>query len=467
MIKKTYIDIVGNGVIGMLSAILIKKNFPKLEVRLFGNKEQRFSASIAAGAMVAVYGEVEDNPNSNNNQKNMLEMSLKGSEGWLKFIKNFKLSKKIITAQNTCIYLKKNCSDFENKIFEIVKNISLEDKKSFFLKKEEIKKNFFSKQENIESVLKIKNEYSICTEYLFDVLKKLIQNLKILEINENLKKVVRDNNKIILISDKNKYFYSDKVVIAAGAHSSQLFNKQDRIMQTLQGVGSALIINNVKNIPKIFGKEVIRTVNRGGAQCGIHTVPRTNGKIYLGAGNYVIKSSQPFHRFETIKYLYETFDNELLGREISYKLTGSFVLGSRPRSLDGFPMIGTMQNDNRIFFATGTNRLGLTWAPKIVEEIINWINEKNISMTLKDWSPDRKLIKFGSKKECIEYFVASRLANRVEHNLMDSNDYKSYKTNRDQILKYSKITLKKVNKKLNIINKNYSINPDNWNALVT
>jgi len=42
---------------------------------------------------------------------------------------------------------------------------------------------------------------------------------------------------------------------------------------------------------------------------------KNDGKLYLGAGNYITKSSKPYHRFETIKYLFNLFEEEMIGKE--------------------------------------------------------------------------------------------------------------------------------------------------------
>ena len=72
----------------------------------------------------------------------------------------------------------------------------------------------------------------------------------------------------------------------------------------LQGVGSAIILHEPKKLPKSFNRYVIRTVNRGGAQCGLHTVPRSNDTLYLGAGNYISPPGEKTHRLETIRIFY-------------------------------------------------------------------------------------------------------------------------------------------------------------------
>ena len=85
----------------------------------------------------------------------------------------------------------------------------------------------------------------------------------------------------------------------------------------LQGVGTAITINRSTEVEG-FANHVIRTVNRGGAQCGIHVVPRSDGVIYLGAGNYVSRPGPAPHRLDTITYLLATLEKDLSSRLDAY-----------------------------------------------------------------------------------------------------------------------------------------------------
>ena len=51
--------------------------------------------------------------------------------------------------------------------------------------------------------------------------------------------------------------------------------------------------------------------------------------------------------------------------------------------MDGFPCIGNHQIYQNIF-ATGTNRVGLTWAPEIVNQALKWLDGKKFQTILKD-----------------------------------------------------------------------------------
>ena len=139
------------------------------------------------------------------------------------------------------------------------------------------------------------------------------------------------------------------------------------------------------------------------------------------------------------------------------------ILGSRPRSIDGRPLIGKFKNFPNLLVATGTNRVGLTWAPAIAEYILSMLSLKEIKNEeiFEDWYPDRSLIMFGNIDSCIDYYVSSRLSNEKEHNLIElSSAEKDEKRIRD----YAEKLVKKVNTTLGI-EENESIHPDGWGTI--
>jgi hypothetical protein len=204
-------------------------------------------------------------------------------------------------------------------------------------------------------------------------------------------------------------------------------------------------------------------VNRGGAQCGIHLVPREDGKYYLGAGNYVSRIEEPKIRFDTIRYLLDTLSSDLIGKNLRYELTGSIKLGLRPRALDGFPMLGPISAAPSVFIASATNRAGLTWAPYIVEQIAKWVQDKPLDPLIKDWLPDRKPIPFGTVEEGINYFTASRVSNAIEHGLISSSEIES---KREEFKIAAENLVYEVNKRVDIDPK-FTVNPDNWSAIIS
>jgi len=243
----------------------------------------------------------------------------------------------------------------------------------------------------------------------------LCNSLNIELINDS---IVQIDTSMKLVVTNRERISSTKFIVALGAETKDLLSEHN-IQQILRGVGTAIEISTDKiNASFGSGKSVVRTVNRGGAQCGFHFVPRKSG-YYLGAGNYIKTGGASSHRLETIRYLINTFERELAGTDITYQIEGDIVKGHRPRALDGFPLIGPLSHSPDFFAVSGTNRAGLTWAPAIASQIVSWCKERDQTVLpialAKIILPDRAPLSFGTEAEAIEYYVESRVGAAIEH----------------------------------------------------
>jgi glycine/D-amino acid oxidase-like deaminating enzyme len=407
--------ILGNGAIGTLSAIRLKQQHPSKSICLIGSKKRRNGASAAAGAMCNVFAEIEETYSEPHSK--LMELSLwygiAGREGWLELIASNSKLKKLKTASDTLVFLKKDSSNFEKLNFRKSRETAIEYGVAKDLGVASINKFFRYARDIPSDAFKVEGEFALDTKIMFDTFDDICIDLGISILDSEVIEVDLSSSNILTKNEKMNF---ERLVVALGSNSAAVFPK-GYIQNLVQGVGTAIEIGK-KGMRGYFSEQnvVIRTVNRGGAQCGFHFVPRNDG-FYLGAGNYIMEAGRESdHRLETIRYLFNTFEKEVCGVDISYSLEGGLVKGHRPRSLDGFPMIGSLSSAPNVFIATGTNRAGLTWAPKIVNQIITWSRGEEENPPFKNYlAPDRKLIDFGKEEEAITYYSESRIGAALEH----------------------------------------------------
>ena len=456
--KKFDFVIIGNGVIGTFAAIKLKQNFPDMSIALIGNPNHSDSASIAAGAMIAVYAEMEEcSLEQLDTQTRYLKIGKDSSRGWKNFLTQTG-GLGVITAKDTLVYLKTEHSNFELANFNSVKAAYSQDAP----KSTPIDLSWLESKNNIQEVFKIDGEFAVCSVALFRHFTSIMQVLNVHVIPFDVSTVDLQRNILTLVKSDSIIEFN-KLVMAAGAQSGNLL-KKDPILPMLQGVGTAITINNSEDTEG-FSDYVIRTVNRGGAQCGLHVVPRSDGTMYLGAGNYVSRPGPSVHRLDTVSYLLSTLEKDLLSRSTAYKLMGNFLIGMRPRSIDGYPIIGPLVNSNHIFVATGTNRIGLTWAPRIADQILAWASEKNLDSEFLGWGPNRIPLAFGTVGQAINYYVESRISNASEHGLSGSTELELAQLN-SHLKNIAEELLDKIRVKFPEY-KDIVLHPDNWAALLS
>ena len=455
--------ILGNGAIGMLTAIRLKREHPSKRVCLIGSKTRKNSASAAAGAMCNVFAEIEATYSESHSK--LMELSLwygiAGREGWIELIASDSRLEKLKTASDTLLFLKKDCSEFEMKNFEKARVIAKEYGVAKDVSNELIKKFFQNARDLPSDAFKIEGEFALDTQVMFHAFDRICGDLGVSILDSEVSEIDLNSSNILTERERIKF---DRLVVALGSNSATLL-PPGTIQNLVQGVGTAIEIRKT-GMSGYFSEQniVIRTVNRGGAQCGFHFVPR-NGGFYLGAGNYIMEAERESdHRLETIRYLFNTFEKEVCGVDISYSLQGGLVKGHRPRSLDGFPIIGHLPKNPNVFIATGTNRAGLTWAPKIVNQILTWSKGELDNSPYQNYvAPDRQLIDFGRQNEAINYYVESRLSGAIEHDKIQ-NIPEAVASERERLQLYANQLLSDV--RVAIANQVAVPHPDHWAVLL-
>lgn len=459
--KKYDYVIIGSGAIAWITCLYLSETATKSSIAVISELPRYYSASTAAGAMHAVFGEIEDDISKSKEERRSFEVALKSRRLWKYLFNKYDLNS-VITANDTAVYLQKNSSRFENYNYKLVKELASKHKCMEEMDRADRDTLFENAIDKPSEAIILKDEFSFCTETLFKKLKKIIQSKNNVALIDKKCKSIRHVNKetIYLEIDNEDAVCAKNVIVAAGSQSGKLLNDYP-MQRMLQSVGAALKIK-IPNIEQ-FKNISVRSVNRGGAQCGIHAVPRADS-VYIGAGSYVTAPSvTPEYRTDTIRYLINCAESELFGKSQIYKSSMETILGSRPRSIDARPLIGAFKEYPNLLVATGTNRVGLTWAPAIAEYLLGILGIKELrdKELFEDWYPDRDLMMFGSTDYCIDYYVSSRLSNEREHGLIDP----SYKDiDKKRIQDYAETLVKEVNKTLGIKEKE-SIHPDGWGTI--
>ena len=453
------IVVVGNGILGSLSAIELAKLNPSEEIFLIGKKSRPHSASKAAGAMIAVFAEYDLKTGTAKTVQDIIfDLSLESRNLWIKFISDNKLHH-AVSSKSTLVYLKKNPCEFEIENFESVRS---KVKGSGFYSEADsiILEDLFPVGiSHLEDGFIIDGEFSIDVIKLFDFFDSEIAKYKVNIVDQEVSEINLQSNQVRLKNDE-VLIYS-KLILSAGAKTSNLL-KPNCILPIYSAVGSAIVFQSDK-FSKFNKDFVIRSVNRGGAQCGIHFLPKSDGFFYLGAGSYISNEVLPMHRIETLRYLFQTFIDDIAGREIAYESKGEIVIGNRPKSLDGLPLLGPLKEFNNVFVLSGNNRVGLTLAPKLIQILTEWATKNVLDKRISMFAPDRVATSLNSLAESVSYLVKSRIGNAIEHEMLLNNEHSlSLKT--QEIKSYVANLVKTIENKHPNLDLS-TIDPDNWSLL--
>lgn len=411
---------VGNGIVAIVAALHIRARHPDLKLAIIGPRQRPFSASVAAGAMHAAFCEIEDTFKELARDRTFFSIALQARPLWLEFLRSVGIGG-AVTAHSTIMFRRKNGTLFEEANFEAACVIADQHQALEPVTPGELERIFCGVLKPDDVIAqKFVGEFGLDPDLFFRHAQILLERMGVTFIDEKVETIEPSSDDSRIVTGHHDPVYATKLVLAAGSESSRLLPREIPMVPIYHAVGTAMVLDSA---PAGYAdlKMVVRTPNRGGAQCGMHIVPRSDGRFYLGAGNY-LSDKEPAHRMETVRYLIETCNDELYGKQAVYNAKAEFLLGSRPKSVDGFPLVGALKKYQNIFVATGMYRIGLTIAPVVAAELCRWYEEKEASDTFKDCLPERELISYASMEVATRYYSESRISNLIEHKTLEPSN---------------------------------------------
>mgnify|MGYP006135366737 FL=1 len=457
------IVIVGNGILGSTLALELSKLQKNLKIIIIGPKSKFGSASVASGAMLNVFAEIEQDFIDNQYLKKRFELGVSALNIWKKhhrYIENYS-KKKIELKWGTYVLNSARGTKFEDRLFEYLNKIV--NSKSY--------KKFNSAITNPDNIrglspqaphrpiraIKVYDGFINSVQLLNGIDEILTKKENITICDDVVKKINYKKNLREIVTEKNK-FKCSQIVLANGAYAQKVVNKlpdlKNNTPKLFFGAGSAVILKN-NNFRNKFENETetppdlaIRTMDRGHA-CGLHLLPFKK-HMYLGASSAVFSLPEPNPRSNQIAFMLNDAMNQI-GPVVGRANFDSYSFGFRPVSEDIFPLIGeTCLKD--IWYLNGTKRDGLTMSPFICSELAKEIlNGK--SKLPKEFMPSRKLISYFNKRKAIEKTIIAKYNKENTHNMIlpDSNDVNGH-------FNKLRISIEKIYKKYQL--KNFGIHPE-------
>ena len=434
------IAIVGNGILGSTLSLELKKINKNLKIALIGPKNKFGSASVASGAMINVFAEIENNFLDNKYLAKRFDLDIKALQLWKKHHKNLENQSgdKIEVSWGTYVLNSSRGTKYEDRLFEYLENLF--NKKEYKKFQNKIinpdKISGLSAQAPHRPIRSIMVEDGIInSKQLLKSIDKIIENKKNIDYFDSVaKKINYSKSQSEIIIDNGK-IQTSNIVLANGAYAQKLVDQikelKNNTPRLFFGAGSAVILDYNKTRNKFIHKNTsennpkfaIRTMDRGHA-CGLHLLP-FKSHMYLGASSAIFREPETSPRVSSMAFLLNDGMNQI-GPCIGRSSVKEYAYGFRPVSEDVFPMIGKSCLKG-IWYLNGTKRDGLTMSPYICSELAKEIlnNKSNLH---KEFYPSRNLISYFNKKIAIQKTAIAVYNKENTHNmnLPDSNNFSEY-----------------------------------------
>ncbi|WP_017608949.1 peptide chain release factor N(5)-glutamine methyltransferase [Nocardiopsis xinjiangensis] len=421
--------VVGNGALGSSLAVELAERGAR--VALVGRAHRPYAASTAAGAMLGCFGEVTTSLLGNEYGRTKFSLDLAAKDIWPEWLERISTDdsdgRDILTAKGTTVLLNTvgtGAIDSDN--FEAIRS-ALEANGEPHENVDPDDVEWLDPDPNSRPLraLHIPGEHAVDSGRLLHRLTAVAQRLEVSLVDAQATKVLNDGGQAQGVElEDGRVLHAPKVVLASGVGSQELVDSVDGlgecIPRLVSGYGvSALVTTDDGTQPE----SVIRTPNRAFA-CGLHVVPRSMARVYVGATNIINPRPMADPVMRDLLFLLECSH-----RQIRRNLWSSSVVdvkvGNRPVSLDGFPLLGETPLTG-LWMMTGTYRDGLFLSPLLARDFADRLNGTAAGLDLEAFAPERAPLTGVSREETVRTTVEHMLATGYEHHWHVPTDWQEY-----------------------------------------
>lgn len=434
--------IIGNGIIGLTTAFrLARRAGSKDRVTLIGKKIRPGSATLAAGAMLNSFAEIEKGSLDSELDLYRFELSHLATKMWPKFeqelidVAGSDLPSGCKKCQgfagggcvDTGTYVINNttANDLDDENFDaIMKALQDFNEPHRLVKPSDIPNYMPEQRHRATRALYIENEGWFNPRLMVEKLEAALARFtQVSFLDDNVDRLEGGPSGVTAaVLESGNRVSADNFVVATGSTASTLMEKSKlgiQIQQIFHGIGVSIEIRS-RDYPH---SKCIRTPNRGLA-CGIYTVPYFAGPdkpadhILIGASNFVSPEPVAHARISSVESILNAAIEQVNFNFYRAELIRVNV-GSRPTSQDTYPLIGKTSIDNLIV-ATGTKRDGFHLSPLISEQLTSMVYGEKLDDRLAWFAPERSPIRSMTREEAIEKAIKHQMSAAYQHGFSPS-----------------------------------------------
>jgi glycine oxidase len=417
------IGIIGNGILGSTLSYELSKLVPSAEIHIFGDPSRANSASMAAAAMFNSFAEIDSLSEKNEIEKEKFDLSQQSARLWPPFVEDLIEDTGIVELGDSfklgTFVINNSVADSldDDNFIAILEALKSYDEPHSLVDTSVIPNYFPMQHARAQRAVHIPREGWINPKLVLFALDTYFQK----------RHNVTSRHSLVIKIEKSRsglfnFFLNDGTedefdfcVISNGTAMNDLNLNETlgiSIQKLFYGVGTTIEIES-----EFQHKNCIRTPNRGLA-CGIYSAPYFNyetkkNNIIVGASNFISHERHTHSRLTSVRTLLTSAEEQINKNFYRSNLVGINV-GWRPTSQDTFPLLGRT-NEKNLFVLNGTKRDGFHFSPLIAQNIAKQIIDPSFHDIFQNFSPERKLLKFGSKEEGIEKAIKHRMSAAHQH----------------------------------------------------
>jgi len=216
------------------------------------------------------------------------------------------------------------------------------------------------------------------TEFMPKMLAYLKKVGVIIKINEEVTSIVPYGNRVAEVNTNTNWYMPDEVILAAGSWSGELSKKLNINLPLQAGKGYRI---NLLRDTGISMPAILMEANM--AVTPMKGFTRFAGTMEFSGINDLVRKERVLAIAKGAKKFYPELD-------FKQEEIDSAKTGMRPVSPDGLPFLGRSTNYSNLTFATGHAMMGWSLGPATGKLISEIVDDKNTSMNISAFAPQRR-----------------------------------------------------------------------------
>ena len=415
------VAILGNGILGMMTARAWLQADPSVELVVVGRAERRGSATRAAAAMLNSFAELEHDSLGTPLDRFKFDLSRAATAAWPEVFDEVCGGTDVARGFGTYILNNTATDDLDDDNFNAVRRFADEYGEPY----EDVDPagipNYRpdSRHRALRALLLKREGWVNPKQFLDTLTARVAADSRVTLVDAEVVHLESAAGKLsgARLSD-GQTLVADQFVLCNGANLSQVIEASRLslpVQRLFYGVGVSIELQSRDNVHT----HCVRTTNRGLA-CGVYSVPYGPDRVLIGASNYISPVPLDHGHVGSVYSLLKSGMDQINSNFMRASLVNVNV-GWRPTTSDTYPLFGGTSIPN-LWILGGTKRDGFHLSPVICRDLVAAMRGQSIDARYGDLAPERPLIHNVSREAAIEKTVRHSINASLQHDFVPARN---------------------------------------------